>query len=782
MSDHAGPTPALEEDSLLASLRRATIGDYEVLAELGRGGMAVVYLAHDLALDRKVAIKVMMPSLLMAEGADERFKREARTAASISHPNIIPIYAVKDHDDLMYFVMQFVGGRALNSVIDETGPMPIPMIETILVQVGEALDFGHRHGVVHRDVKPGNILLDEEGRAVVTDFGIAKVSVDQSITRTGGVVGTPLYMSPEQCGGEPVTGSSDQYSLGLMAYEMLTGKTPFSAENPIQLMYQRCTETPVPVLELRPDCPTQLADSVMRMLERYPENRWPTCVEAVRALGRHGGEASDTVQRQIAELAKTGHSQRILARMTTPMSPVPATKAPAAARTHRPATAASAKQPLTLRGSIGWLAALATVVLGAAWAVSQMPREGAPPALSEPTAGSEIAPPTIAATLEITPRSADLEVGESVTLEATLRTESGDVLPDSAIAWQSSDLALARVSQAGMVTGLAAGVVSVTAIAQGQAASADVRIVARPEPARAAAVPATDRQTVASVIIAPTEASLVPGATRQLRASLRDRAGRILPDSLVGWASDDEAVATVSAAGMVVAIKPGSARVSATGDGVTGSSMIAVTPAPVASIDIMPPTASLLAGETLQFRASVRSADGSIMDGRTITWSASDPAILRVSADGMATGVAPGTTAITARHESHRTEAAVSVTAPMAEEPGPDPNAIRRDIEMALATFARAVESHDLGAVRLAYPGMTGDEAQAYAKLLPTVEKLTITIEGPLDVSGTRRVATGSARYRYGTPRTFEQAFEYRAELDLVSGQWQLMSIRFQEP
>ena len=266
MSDHAGPPPALTKDSLLASLRQATIGDYEVLAELGRGGMAVVYLAHDLALDRKVAIKVMLPSLLMAEGADERFKREARTAASISHPNIIPIYAVKDHEDLLYFVMQFVGGRALNSVIDEIGPMPIPMIETILVQVGEALDFGHRHGVVHRDVKPGNILLDEEGRAVVTDFGIAKASVDQSITRTGGVVGTPLYMSPEQCSGEPVTGSSDQYSLGLLAYEMLTGQTPFSAENPIQLMYQRCTEDPVPVLDLRPDCPAQLAEAVMRML------------------------------------------------------------------------------------------------------------------------------------------------------------------------------------------------------------------------------------------------------------------------------------------------------------------------------------------------------------------------------------------------------------------------------------------------------------------------------------------------------------------------------------
>ncbi len=782
MSDHAGPPPALTKDSLLASLRQATIGDYEVLAELGRGGMAVVYLAHDLALDRKVAIKVMLPSLLMAEGADERFKREARTAASISHPNIIPIYAVKDHEDLLYFVMQFVGGRALNSVIDEIGPMPIPMIETILVQVGEALDFGHRHGVVHRDVKPGNILLDEEGRAVVTDFGIAKASVDQSITMTGGVVGTPLYMSPEQCGGEPVTGSSDQYSLGLLAYEMLTGQTPFSAENPIQLMYQRCTEDPVPVLDLRPDCPAQLAEAVMRMLERNPDDRWPTCAEAVRALGRQAGDDSGTVRRKIAELAKTGHSQRILAQMTTPTSPVPATRAPAAVRAQSPATAAPAKQSPIWRGVIGWVAAIVAVVLGTVWAVSQMPREGAPPEPSEPTAASAVAPPTSAVTLDITPRSADLEVGESVALEATLRTESGVVVSDSAIVWQSSDLTLARVSDAGIVTGLAAGVVSVTARTQGQAATADVLIRSPREPAQEAVVPATSRQTVASVMVAPTEASMVPGATRQLRASLRDRAGKIIPDSLVDWASDDEAVATVSAAGMVVANKPGSARISAMRDNVTGSSMIVVTPTPVASIEIMPPTASLLEGERLQFRVNVRSADGSILDDRAITWSTSNPSILRVSANGIAMGVTSGTTAITARHENHSTEVAVSVTAPMAEEPRSDPNAIRQDIEMVLKTFARAIESHDLGAVRSAYHGMTEDEGQAYAKLLPTVEQLTITIEGPLEVVGTRRVATGSAGYRYGTPRTFEQTFEYRAELDLVSGRWQLMSIRFQEP
>ncbi len=785
MSDRAGPLAALQENPLLASLRQATMGDYEILAELGRGGMAVVYLAHDLALDRKVAIKVMLPGLLAAEGAAERFKREARTAASISHPNIIPIYAVKEHEDLLYFVMQFVGGRTLNSVIEQIAPMPIPMIETILTQVGEALAFGHRHGVVHRDVKPGNILLDEEGRAVVTDFGIAKASVDQSITRTGGVVGTPLYMSPEQCSGEPVTGNSDQYSLGLLGYEMLTGKPPFSGENPIQLMYQRCTESPTPVTDLRTDCPERLAAVVMRMLERKPEDRWPTLHDAVEAIGTPS--PTDTIRRQMAALAKTGHSQRILAQMTTPTSPVPATKSRAAmgAGAHRTATIAPATQFRNWRGAIGWMAAIAAVVLGTVWAVSQRQREGTPEGggLSESTTVSSVGPASVAAVLEITPQSADLEVGESVALEAVLRTESGDIIPDSTIAWESSNVMVARVSDVGVVTALAGGVVSVTARVQGQAASANLRI-RPPEPGPQASVPAATppRGPVVSLVVVPATASMVPGASMVLRASLRDRTGRTLPDSLLTWASDDEAVATVSAAGMVVAIQRGSARVSATRDGVTGSSMIVVSPVPVASISIMPPTASLLEGETLQFLARVRSADGSILADRTITWSTRDSAILRVSPDGLATGVASGTTAITAQHENHLTDAAVSVTAPAEEERRPKPETVRRDIEMALESFARAVESHDLGAVRRAYPGMTEDEAQAYAKLLPTVDRLTMTIDGPLEAVGTRRVATGRAHYRYGTPRTFEQTFEYRAELDHVSGRWQLMSIRFQEP
>src|SRR5437016_10049594 len=170
----------------LEALRRATLGENEILLELGHGGMATVYLGHDLALDRKVAIKVLSPALLlMGEGMVERFKREARTAAALSHPHIIPIYAVKESQDVLYFVMKYVRGRALDAVIRDVGPLPLPMVQAILAQVSDALGYAHRHGVIHRDVKSANIMLDEDGWAVVTDFGIAKVVQAEGLTQIG---------------------------------------------------------------------------------------------------------------------------------------------------------------------------------------------------------------------------------------------------------------------------------------------------------------------------------------------------------------------------------------------------------------------------------------------------------------------------------------------------------------------------------------------------------------------------------------------------------------------
>ena len=180
--------PATEDADaeMLAVLRSATLGDYEILSEIRRGGMATVYLAHDIALDRKVAIKVMSPALLlMGEGMVERFKREARTSASLSHPNIIPIHAVKSQGRALYFVMKFIAGRSLESIIREVGALPIPMAQALLHQVGVALGYAHRRGVVHRDIKPANLLVDGEGWAAVTAFGIAKVAERRGLDVAG---------------------------------------------------------------------------------------------------------------------------------------------------------------------------------------------------------------------------------------------------------------------------------------------------------------------------------------------------------------------------------------------------------------------------------------------------------------------------------------------------------------------------------------------------------------------------------------------------------------------
>ena len=318
-----GPPPDGGRNAQLDALREAALGEYEVLAELGHGGMATVYLAHDLALDRKVAIKVLAPALLlMGEGMVERFKREARTAAALSHPHIIPIYAVKESQDVLYFVMKYVRGRALDAVIRDVGPLPIAMVQAILAQVSDALGYAHRHGVIHRDVKSANIMLDEDGWAVVTDFGIAKVVQAEGLTLTGVTVGTPTYMSPEQCDMREVTGGSDQYSLGVVAYEMLTGHLPFKGDSTMSVMYAHFNEPPRPVTELRPDCPPNLGAGVMRMLEKEPSRRWPSMDDVVAVCGRPSLRHDDPVRREMITLAKAGASAHRLAQLNTPTSPI----------------------------------------------------------------------------------------------------------------------------------------------------------------------------------------------------------------------------------------------------------------------------------------------------------------------------------------------------------------------------------------------------------------------------------------------------------------------------
>jgi len=393
-------------EAQLAALRRATLGQYEILVEVGHGGMATVYLAHDLALDRKVAIKVLAPALLaMGEGMVERFKREARTAAALSHPHIIPIYAVKESEQVLYFVMKHVQGRSLDQVVRDVGPLPIAMTQAILAQVSDALGYAHRHGVIHRDIKSANIMIDEEGWAVVTDFGIAKVLQAQGLTMTGVTVGTPTYMSPEQCATEEVTGASDQYSLGVVAYEMLTGTLPFQDASIMSVMYAHFNQPPRPVTELRPDCSPNLAAAVMRMLEKDPAQRWPSMDDVVAVCGRPSLRHDDPIRRDMITLAHGGGRQ---VGPKTPTSPIALSRV----RTRR---------TVRRRRWIWPSVAAAIAVLGfvlwrvAPWAPPPAAvRDSVTAAVARPDSTRQVTPPPPQATPPPAPRRAPVTAGRNL--------------------------------------------------------------------------------------------------------------------------------------------------------------------------------------------------------------------------------------------------------------------------------------------------------------------------------------------------------------------------------
>ncbi len=273
----------------------AAFGDhYLVGREIGRGGMAVVYAADDVRLQRPVALKVLPPDLAFRSDVRERFVREAQTAARLNHPHIVSIYAVHEQAGMVCFAMALVNGE---SVASRLGHEPRPSFEfvaSVLEQTADALAYAHASGVVHRDVKPDNILLDREsGRAMVTDFGIARAAESGSrLTQTGIAVGTPAFMSPEQATGEKeVDGRSDLYSLGVVGYLMLAGRLPFEASTTPAMLVKHVSEIPPPILSIRSDAPRSLVGILERCLAKRPEDRWDSALamrDALRRVQRDG--------------------------------------------------------------------------------------------------------------------------------------------------------------------------------------------------------------------------------------------------------------------------------------------------------------------------------------------------------------------------------------------------------------------------------------------------------------------------------------------------------------
>jgi len=274
-------------DALRDRIVSAIGAHYQLEDEIGRGGMSVVFRARDRRLNREVAIKVLPPELAYDPAIRTRFTREAQTSAQLGHAHIVPIFDVGEDEGIAYLVMALVSGGNLGAMLAREPRQPVDEVRRVLYEVADALAYAHLRGVIHRDIKPDNILLDaESGRAMVTDFGIARaMEAGTRLTVTGIAVGTPTYMSPEQAVGErELDGRSDIYSLGVVAYQMLTGRVPFSAGNSMALLMKHVTERPRPVAELRPEAPRALREVIERALQKSPEDRWPSAAALRDAL------------------------------------------------------------------------------------------------------------------------------------------------------------------------------------------------------------------------------------------------------------------------------------------------------------------------------------------------------------------------------------------------------------------------------------------------------------------------------------------------------------------
>src|SRR6184192_2483683 len=260
-------------------------GRYRIVRKLGSGGMADVYLAEDQELGRRVAIKILNDRHAADDSFVERFRREAKNAAGLSHPNIVSVYDRGTAEGTYYIAMEYLDGRSLKELIVSRGPAPVKTSVEYARQILAAVGFAHKNGIVHRDIKPHNVLVGPEGRLKVTDFGIARSGASQ-MTEVGSIIGTAQYLSPEQARGSPVDQTSDLYSVGIVLYEMLTGKVPFTGDTPLEIAMKHLSAIPKPPSQVRHDVPHDLDLIVLRALAKDPDERYQTADEMDADLER----------------------------------------------------------------------------------------------------------------------------------------------------------------------------------------------------------------------------------------------------------------------------------------------------------------------------------------------------------------------------------------------------------------------------------------------------------------------------------------------------------------
>jgi serine/threonine protein kinase len=376
------------------------LGRYELGRLLGAGGMAEVYEGHDRLLARRVAIKILLAQYAHDPAFLARFRREAQAAASLSHPNIVGVYDTGSEADTWFIVMEYVDGRTLKDIIRAEGALYWARAAEVAADVAGALAVAHARGIVHRDVKPANVMLTTEGKVKVMDFGIARASAVPSITQTSAVVGTAQYIAPEQAQGLEVDARSDVYALGCCLYEMVTGQVPFSGPTPVAIAYRHVREDPTPPRALNPDVPVPLEQVCLKAMAKRPEDRYQTAVELQRDLERvrigepvtvAGPLPSQQTTQAIGGAAGYGNEQ------ATTVLGAGGGGAMAGGRAARYAE----EMPQERRGSVGWVLAAILALLVVGFAAFWITREvtspntsGSQTTLTSPTTAANTTPPT----------------------------------------------------------------------------------------------------------------------------------------------------------------------------------------------------------------------------------------------------------------------------------------------------------------------------------------------------------------------------------------------------
>ncbi len=290
------------------NLTGRTLKRFKIVSEIGHGGMGIVYKAYQTDLDRVVALKMLPPELTHDTSYVARFQQEARHAARLEHPHIVPMYDIGEMEGLHYIAMKYIEGQTLKDVLQTGKPLPLHRVVEILAQVGEALTYAHEHGILHRDIKPSNIMIATDGWVYLADFGLARdVAATTELTQAGTVMGTPEYMSPEQAQGLPsINHTTDIYALGVVLYEMLTGDLPFEAETPLAMLAARLVQEPRPLHTLRPDLPPDVAYVLVKALARRPEDRFSSVSAMIVAL-QQAVESSNTLAHQPEQHSNREH-------------------------------------------------------------------------------------------------------------------------------------------------------------------------------------------------------------------------------------------------------------------------------------------------------------------------------------------------------------------------------------------------------------------------------------------------------------------------------------------